>query len=193
MKIGESANGTGDPNFAAACMAVGIPLDARQPAQVVKCENGRDYCRWFLAPVSLNGRVSIADTNEAWSKRAVPEGNPWLRGFGFVMDFVASRSRAVSTTDDWIAHAHHHLKDKGESGRWSWPRKADQIQDFVAKHPEDRCGYVFAMVVNRDLCMHLWREACEDPRLLLAGSSGHTMLRERAPAWRKKLLLQMIG
>lgn len=190
--IGKGANGTGDINFAAACMAVGIPLNQECPARAVKCESGRDYCRFFLETLSVDGLVKLEWCNTAWRKRTAPDDGP-MAGFGWVMDFISARPAGVRTSGDWLTWAHDHLRGLGIAGSWTWPRKLDEVGDFVSKHGHDRAGHVFAYVLNRSVCLETADQAAEDPRLLLNKGREFTMVRDRASASRKRQFFEDIG
>lgn len=191
--IGQGANGTGDLNFAAACMAVGIPLDESLPATAIKCDTGNDYCRFFLKAVSIKGDLKLDWLQKCWSKPEAVAERAELAGFGYVMEFIKGRPDGVRRSVDWIGWAHDHLRELGESGSYLWPRKLEDVERFVRFNAETRAGYVFAFLINRDLCLFLAHQAAENPRLLSHQGKNHTMIREKAPAWRRKQFLQMIG
>jgi len=190
---GESANGCGDLNFTAACMAVGIPLDESLPAVAVKRDNGRDYCRWFLLGSSIDGKLSMGKTNAAWRNPDEMTGVEELNGFCWVMEFIRRRPDGVRRAGDWLTWAHDYLRECGVVGSFMWPRRLEDVAEFVALHPDDREGHVFAFVLNRDLCLWLARQAQETPRLMMSRGAGHTLLRESAPKWRQRQFLDAIG
>ena len=129
-KKGDSANGSGDVNFTAACMSVGIPLNQSRAALAVKCETGRDYCRFFLEPVSIDGAIKLDWCNAAWRARKAETGP--MAGFGWLMEFIAAKPAGVRTTADWLAHAHDHLRECGIRASWTWPRQVEQINALRA-------------------------------------------------------------
>ena len=190
-KKGDSANGSGDVNFTAACMSVGIPLNQSRAALAVKCETGRDYFRFFLEPVSIDGAIKLDWCNAAWRARKAETGP--MAGFGWLMEFIAAKPAGVRTTADWLAHAHDHLRECGIRASWTWPRQVEQIADFVNAHREDRAGHVFAFVMNRGDLLDLADQAADDPRLLMSKGREHTMVRDRAPEARKKEFFRTIG
>lgn len=192
--IGSGANGTGDINFAAACMAVGIDLDPVNPAMAVKADNGRDYGRFYLTPVSIDGTVSLELCNQAWNTGKVNPSEKHGQGFQWVMDFIQARPRGVTTRADWLAFAHDHLREHGGMLRWGWPKQLDEIPPFVAKNPETRAGYVFAFVYCRSTCLELiHRMGEDDPRDLITKGKSATMIREKASALNKKRFRDTIG
>ena len=189
---GDSASGTGDINFAAACMAMGIPLNQERPATAVKCETGRDYCRFFLEGMSIDGEVSLAWCDKAWRHRSTDlEGA--MEPFGWIMEFIQEKPAGVRSSRDWLTWAHDFLRQLGMGASWTWPRRLEDLADFVGKHATSRAGYVFAFVSNRMTCLETATMAAEDPRLLLNKDRDFTMVRDKAPAHRKKAFFRDIG
>ena len=161
LRKGDSAAATGDLNFAAACMAVGIPLDERCPVKAVKSDNGNDYGRFHLLGQSLDGKVTLTKAQQSWDNPATAEGRPELVGFCFVMEFLRGRPQGVHSARDLMTYAHDHLREQAEPQPWAWPRRLEDIAEYVETNPEMRSGYVFAFLLNRDLCIHLGRRAAE--------------------------------
>lgn len=181
--------GTGDLNLAAACMAVGVPLDeTRGAVKVILSDNGREYCRFFLMPLSLDGQLGTKDLMTAWSSRS---GDGAGHAFGWLMRFLADKPRDVSTLSDWFGWAHDWLRGQRELGRW--PTTLEKASEFVNRHPEDKAGYVFAFLVNRDLCFQLAKAAMESPQVHMRhGRTGHILMDERTPKWRREQFLKMV-
>lgn len=191
IKKGESANGTGDVNFAAACMSVGVPLDEERPVMAIKSDNGQDYGRFFLCGLSIDGRVTLTNCQKVWSSKIVPSGI--MEGFGYVVDFLKTRPGPLTSSAEWFDWAHAYLANHGVKGRWGWPRKLEDIADFVRVNHDNREGHVFAFILNRDLCIHLARKAGENAHLLINRGNNHTLINENTPRFRREQFLRMIG
>ena len=193
IKKGESANATGDVNFAASCMAVGIPLDAEQPVMAIKSDNGRDYGRFFLGGWSLDGKLTLTKVQNGWSHPKFAVQDPLLNGLCYVMEFLKLKPSGVRSSVDWFDWAAEHLRDQGCKESWMWPRKLEEVDEFVQANQETRAGYVFAFIINRDLCLHLARRAGESPSLLINKGNNCTLIDENTPKWRRDQFFQTIG
>lgn len=181
--------GTGDLNLAAACMSVGVPLDdSRGAVKVILSDNSREYCRFFLMPVTVDGRVTTERLMQAWTKRDRGLGG---EAFGWLMDFLSEKPGGVVSLSDWFGWAHDWLRSQRELGHW--PGSLDKVAEFVARHPDDKPGHVFAFLLNRDVCFHLAKRAMENPQIHMRhGARGHILMDAKAPKWRREQFLKMV-
>lgn len=151
-----SSHGTGDINLAAALMAMGIAPDDAYPCAIISKDDGRDYGRFFIGPISNCGKFETMKLLHFWSH---PDEIPGDRHpFGWLLAFIAARPRGCSTPQDWLDYAHDHLTALGELPA-GFPRNLDHIPDIVARAPESRASYVLAFAHCRALCLQLVRDA----------------------------------
>lgn len=151
-----SAHGTGDINLAAALMAMGIPPDDFNPCSIISKDDGRDYGRFFIGPISNCGKFETMKLLHYWS---FPSETPGVsHPFGWLLDFIGKRPQGCSTPNDWLDHAHDHLAAIGELPT-GFPRNLDHIPDIVARAPEARASYVLAFAHCRALCLQLVKDA----------------------------------
>lgn len=149
---------TGDLNFAAACMAMGIPLDQQTPCTVTLREGRPDYGSWHLLPSSTDGRVSIRTLSEYWNTPSSAVGCPI---FGDLMQFIRDRPAGCKTPAHWLEHAHRWLSKAGHRPIDA-PRTLDKVPAFVARHGDDLAGHVFAFAWNRKTCLEEYNAAAPD-------------------------------
>lgn len=150
-----SSHGTGDINLAAALMAMGIAPDDANPCAIISKDDGRDYGRFFLTPISNCGKFETMKLLYFWSN---PEELSDCHPFAWLLDFISKRPQGCSTPADWLDHAHDHLTALGDLPR-QFPRSLDLIPDMVTRLPEARPSYVLAFVHCRALCLDLVKRA----------------------------------
>jgi hypothetical protein len=147
-----SSHGTGDINLASALMAMGIALDDIQPCAIISKQDGKDYGRFFLTPISNCGKFETMKLLDLWTH---PEKMPNQRHpFAWILELINSRPHVCRSSTDWLDHAHDHLQSIGELPT-GFPRRMDDIPEMIARAPEARASYVLAFVHCRALCLSL--------------------------------------
>jgi hypothetical protein len=139
-----STHRTGDINFFAACMSIGIAPCFPEPAEVIQSDDGHDYLSFRLNDISECGKYRTQDINRAWShsesfRRECP-GHP----FTTVMDF-SRYSKGAVTVSDWIEKASSFLGVSRDSLRKDLKLVAN-MQDDLPKSP---LSYVLAYIAFR--------------------------------------------
>lgn len=86
---------TGDPNFAAALHAVGIPLDPRQPEVTIISErDGKPQTCWIFLPVSECGRFTAKMVQQVWGDLEWIRNNP-ENPLAYAMATLMNRHRFI--------------------------------------------------------------------------------------------------
>lgn len=174
---GEQALGTGDILLASALMALGIPLDPVSPCETIQKDDGRSYGRFHLLPHSMDGKQDTHTMSRAWSRlEDLPADHP----FAWLMTFVATRPRGVSSVSDWLGWAVDHCRDLGIDAA-GLPGNIERIPDFVKAQPDSRAAYIFAFVHCRDLAMLLYQKERRTKVMMSAGPKHHVIMDTRLP------------
>lgn len=171
----EANFGTGDINLAAACMAMGVPLKPFRPVVVVKRDNGRDYGRFNLEPLSVCGRFSVLRLDKMFGGDAPT--NPGEENFAAILAFVKARPSGVRTLDDWYGFACEWLRDQGET---VIPARG-AVEDFIKGAPNSMPAHIFAFILNRAHAFDLAKAACGRPQIMASRGKAHVLLDERLP------------
>lgn len=149
---GQGSIGTGDLNLASALMAVGIPLNDREPAALILSDNGQSYGRFYLYPHSEDGRFTTESLMRFWSGLESLEPQDPFRQ---ISEFIRNRPEGVRTREDWFAYCVDTLASEGIQvpGLTS----IEGIPAYVRSLPESRQSYLLAFVANRSLCVELYK------------------------------------
>jgi hypothetical protein len=139
-----STHRTGDINFFAACMSIGIAPCFPEPAEVMQSDDGHDYLSFRLNSISECGQHETIKINSAWKYpeafRKESPGHPFL----IVMDF-AKYARGAKSKSDWIEKAASFLGIARDSIRKDLAR----VEALEATLPESPLTYVLCYIVNR--------------------------------------------
>ena len=187
---GTSSHGTGDINLAAALMGLGIAPDAADPCKLILKDDGRNYVRFFIGPVSNCGKFEALKMLHFWSNdHEAPTNHP----FAWIMDFITGRPQGCSTSSDWLDYAHDHLTAIGALPQ-SMPRRLDDIPAITKTAPEARASYVLAFVHCRAFCLDLARNARRQIMMSSADGVSHSIIDSSLPfSIRKELLARLQG
>ena len=179
----------GDINLVAACMSLGIPLDASQPVTLVENVKRGNYASFFIAEFSDDGSEITDDLMAYWSgAKPIPPGH----GFAAICDFIRARPRGIQKSADLLGFAVDYLRERGHA--LPGLRKIDDIPDFVKALPENDASHVLAYVWNRDLCWQLFRQASRQV-YYQQGEGNETrraLIDARLPRWQAKELLSRL-
>lgn len=177
--FGPSPHGTGDLNLAAALMAVGIPLEPGNECVSVRGEKfNRPHARWYLMPISSDGKLDAHRLMQAWS--GIGEPLPKDHCFNWVMAFITyGRSQGCSTTQDWLGAAHDHCRDLGLKP--DAIAKAAFVDDGEVRTIGDtREAYIFAFVNCRGFALRLWDQA-KRVQVMQTVEKSHTLIDAKLP------------
>lgn len=186
-----SSHGTGDINLAAGLFAMGIAPDELQPCVIISKEDGRDYGRFFITPISNCGKFETMKLMEYWTHPGkLPSAS---HPFGWVLKFIRERPHGCKAPADWLDHAHDHLAALGELPG-GFPRVIDDVPGIVARFPEARASYVLAFVHCRALCLQLVRDARRQVLMSSRDGRSHQVIDARLPAHvRNNLIARLDG
>jgi hypothetical protein len=139
-----STHRTGDINFFAACMSIGIAPCFPEPAEVMQSDDGHDYLSFRLNDVSECGQYQTLDINKAWSNRESFRRECPGHPFVLVMDFV-TYSRGAKNKSDWIEKGASFLGVSRDSIR----KDLNRVSALEHELPESPLTYVLCFIVNR--------------------------------------------
>lgn len=180
-----STHRTGDINFFAACMSIGIAPALPEPAEVVESDDGRTYLSFRLNDVSECGLYRTQEINRAWSKkeafRRECQGHPFL----VIMDFI-DHSRGAKTKDDWIEKAASFLGVYKDSIR----KDLNRVSALENELPDSPLTYVLCYILNRFAAIH-WAKTAMPKTVINAGASV-LMLDGKLPSNKRMKLLSYI-
>lgn len=148
---------SGDINFVAACMAVGVPLDATRPCVLTIPESGPRYASYFLLPSTLDGKESTRDLSAWWTHPAECKSD----AFSTIMQFIGDRPGGCVSMDDWLHHAHQWLAARGMRTPDA-PRRVSDIADFVKRKNKHSSAFVFSFIHNRMVARDVYEKACPE-------------------------------
>ena len=156
-----NAFGTGDINFAAALMALGIPLDDYNPCTIVAHQNGHVYSRYHFAPISFDGRFKTGEMSNIWSNiTSVPSEHP-LR---VISEFLKTGTSGMRV-HEWFDHAHA-VFEIGHVTNY------EDAQRHISAFPENPESYCLAHVMNRRELLSLHAKANRETYLTNGTSSA---------------------
>lgn len=144
MTIQLQTHRTGDINFFAACMTIGIAPDAAEPAEVIHADDGHTYFSFRLNHVSECGQYLTQDINKAWARKESFRRECPSHPFLTVMDFI-EHSRGAKSKADWIEKAASFLGVSRDSIR----KDLDRVSALEYELPESPLTYVICYIVNR--------------------------------------------
>lgn len=178
MKLtGQSAHSTGDIKLASALMAVGVPLDPKNPAALIIKESGGEYASFRLLSISADGKESTGTLMDWWTHpEKAKSGHPFKAIMAFMLDVPADCVRA----SEWLDFAHRWLAERNQRPPDA-PRKIEDIPDFVARHQGDLAGYIFAVAFNRQTCWKEFLIAREAPDYLMQRGKAVTKVNHNTP------------
>lgn len=161
------------------------------PCAIISKDDGRDYGRFFLTPISNCGKFETMKMLNFWSN---PQEIPTkTHPFAWLLKFISSRPQGCSTPADWLDHAHDHLTALGELPA-GFPRSVDLIPDLVARFPESRASYVLAFVHCRALCLHFVQAARRQVMMSSRDGRAHQVIDARLPSHvRRNLIARLDG
>lgn len=183
---------SGDINFVAACMSMGIPLYQEKPVEITKMENGREFGRFFLNSISIDGKIKLKELNQSWTNRKT-DGSEKLKGFEWIMRFISNAPKGIQSTADWLDWARDYLSDGDKSKKWKWPNSLEDCENLIKANPNNMPGYVFAFVYNKWDCVRLAKEAAKDPMIYISSGQSSTQIREKAGKNKLRQFFDLIG
>ena len=184
--IGQRSHATGDIKLAATLKTMGVPPHPQRPVDLILKEDGTQYASFHLLAKSTDGRYDTSVLMGYWTRPdKAPSGHPMKAVMAFIKDAPGGCHKAT----DWLDYAHVWL------GRLSQrppdaPRKIEDIPDFVARHPDDLAGYVFAFAYNRDACWLDYLEAAKSPDILMTKGKAVTKVNSSTP---KRIATELIS
>jgi len=160
-----STHRTGDINFFAACMSIGIAPDLIEPSEVIQSDDGHDYLSFRLNSASECGQYVTQEMNRAWSKpdhfrREFPS-----HPFVMVMDF-AKYARGAKSKLDWIEKGASFLGVSRDSIR----KDLTRVSQLEYELPDSPLTYVICYIVNRWAAI-AWAKSAIPKTVVNAGPS----------------------
>lgn len=160
-----STHRTGDINFFAACMTIGIAPSLPEPAEVIQSDDGNDYISFRLNSVSECGQYQTREINRAWSQKESFRRECPNHPFVTVMDFI-THSRGAKSKSDWIEKASSFLGVSRDSIR----KDLGRVSSLEYSLPESPLTYVICYIVNRWAAVE-WAKTSIPKTVINAGKS----------------------
>jgi hypothetical protein len=180
-----STHRTGDINFFAACMSIGIAPCFPEPAEVIQSDDGHDYLSFRLNSVSECGKYDTREISKAWKnpeefKREFPS-----HPFGTVMDF-SRYARGAKSQADWIEKGASFLGVSRDSIR----KDVNRVSALEHELPESPLTYVICYIVNRWAAVDWAKNSI--PKTLVNAGASIVMLDGNLPKSKQLQLLSHI-
>jgi hypothetical protein len=175
--IGQRSHATGDIKLAATLKTMGVPPDPHRSVDLILKEDGTQYASFHLLGKSADGRYDTSTLMGYWTRpHTAPSGHPMKA----VMAFIKDSPEGCAKATDWLNFAHEWL------GRLSQrppdaPKRIEDIPAFVARHPDDLAGYIFAFAYNRDSCWLDYLEAAKSPDIMMTKGKAITKVNTSTP------------
>ena len=135
---------TGDINFFAACMSIGIAPCFPEPAEVIQSDDGHDYLSFRLNSFSECGQYETKEINRAWTQKESFRRECPSHPFLLLMDFI-EQSRGAKSKSDWVEKAASFLGIARDSIR----KDLDRVSALEHELPESPLTYICCYIVNR--------------------------------------------
>jgi len=142
---GKQAYGTGDINLAALFRTMGIPSEPGEPVKLIADDRGRDYVRFFMMHVSIDGLYETAEISHAWEDPKAFKAERGENPVSSIMDFIRTRPRGCKTPDDWLNHAAAFLGYSMDAVM----KIHNNIGRVCKSQPEHLSSYIVAFCRNR--------------------------------------------
>ena len=165
MTANLSTHRTGDINFFAACMTIGISPCFPEPSEVIQSDDGHDYLSFRLNDVSECGQYQTREINRAWTHKESFRRECPAHPFVLVMDFV-TYSRGAKSKCDWIEKAASFLGVARDSIR----KDLGRVTALEHELPESPLTYILCFIVNRWAAIE-WAKSSIPKTVVNAGAS----------------------
>lgn len=184
---GKQAYGTGDINLAALFRTMGIPSEPVEPVRLIASDNGKDYVRFFMLHVSIDGMYDTAEISSAWGDPKAFKAERGTNPVSSVMDFIQSKPRECKTPDDWLCHASKFMSMDMDSVMKIY----NNIGKVCKTQPEHLSSYIVAFCRNRFdlLTMAKRAESRGNVRNLQNHGPSFTLIPAKAPSRIKDFIL----
>lgn len=184
---GQQTFATGDINLAATIRTMGIPSDPAEPVRLIASDNGKDYVRFHLKHVSIDGLYETSEIMSAWSE---PKAFKIERGpnpISSIMEFIQTRPKSCKTPDDWLNHAATFLGYEMDSVMKIY----NNIGKVCKTQPEHLSSYIVAFCRNRFDLLTEGRQAQSNGRIKNLQNHGpsFTLIPAKAPRRIKDFIL----
>jgi len=175
---------TGEINFVAACMSMGFPLNDIKPGSVIMRDDGKNYVRFHLYTVNIEGNIFIDDINKWWSD---PNSCHNL-AFSNIMEMIIAgvKQGCLRNSNDWLDFIIEYLTLRGITNH---PKSMQDIPDFIERTGEhviesQLCSFAY----NRE---HAFQIVKDVPRsiMLTHGKNSHVRIDEHLQAWKRNELI----
>jgi len=175
---------TGEINFVAACMSMGFPLNDIKPGSVVMRDNGRNYVRFHLYTVNMEGVIFIDDINKWWADPRTCHN----LAFSNIMEMIIAgvNKGGISSSSDWLDFIIEYLLLKGITNH---PKSMDDIPDFIERTGEHAIeSQLCSFAYNREQAFQIIKKA---PRAIMMthGKNSHARIDEHLQAWKRNELI----
>jgi hypothetical protein len=183
MTANLSTHRTGDINFFAACMTIGISPCFPEPSEVIQCDDGHDYLSFRLNSFSECGQYETKEINKAWTHKDAFRREFPTHPFMLVMDFI-NHSRGAKSKPDWVEKAASFLSISRDSIR----KDLDRVSALEHELPESPLTYICCYIVNRWAAIDWAKNAI--PKTVVNAGPSIVMLDGKLP---KKKQLQLLS
>lgn len=187
MRIGNhECYRTGDINFFAACLAIGIP-PMPEAGEVFAQDDGKDYHTFRLSTLSECGQHRTHDMDKAWNNAKAfaveSPGHP----FAGLMDFI-SFARGSRKKAEFIEKAADFLSVTRDAMR----RAMRDVEKLVATQGESPLTYVVCFIHARFDALTLIKTATPKEVLNETDGPGIVMMDGRLPRKQKEFLMRKL-
>lgn len=158
---------SGDINFFACCMAVGIAPDSNEPATLFHSDDGKDYLSFNMDGVSQCGMHFTKELSKAWKNREEFANEYPCHPFLALMDF-SKEALGSRTKLDWMNVG---AKFLGIPVR-AFTQAYDNIGELETNAPESPVSYIACFIANRFAAIRWAKDSV--PKIAI--SKGKSML-----------------
>lgn len=155
---------TGDINFFAACMSIGIP-PAPAPAEVMAQDDGRTYFQFKLSSLSECGQHRTQEMNRAWGNARAFNAEYPSHPFAVLMNFIGM-SIGAKSKEEWIEKGAEFLGISRDAMR----KGIKEMDRLEVEAPDSPLSYVAAFILNRFAAV-AWVKAATPKEVINQGPS----------------------
>jgi len=177
---------TGDINFFAACMAIGIPPQ-RNAAEVFAEDSGKNYHSFSLATISECGQHRTVEMDSAWNSPQHFKKEFPAHPFTILMDFIQS-ARGARTKEDWMCKAADFLTITKDAMR----RAMRDVKRLEHEAPESPISYLVCFIIARFDAIALAKRSLPSDVAYERNGPGIVLMGGKLPTHQKRELLRKL-
>lgn len=186
--IGESF-GTGDINLAAAVMTMGVPPE-RHIVKLIASTDGKDYVRFLLRDVSIDGTLKTSALMDSWSDSANHIKTYPTCSFGKIMSFILARPADCKSYIEWCEYACSWLEISMNQCR-QMMIKSPKVWETS---PDSEPAYILGFIANRFYLLDMANRFRKDGNFDIYAEYGKAsaLISERLPSNMRQFLLSQL-